>query len=146
VKDYGSIPRDYVMNPNEEDIVPTGGELRDGMVIVLEAKNMREWSDLDEFYPERNNWCEVSQIRYMNDRVYFTGTYADGIKRRRDYQSMTAYLVKLETIPEPKDPVDTEIVAVEMTQERIATGEIHVFVKGQDGNTTRIIVDPAILQ
>lgn len=111
-----TIPADlvgkyYAMDPNTEDLLADSSYLEDGMVVLVESPKLRE--DIDALgYSSNpvlidcasvcNRWGAVSHIKRSRamSMVSFITTYADGTKRKRDYNETHAWFVKLDSIPE----------------------------------------------
>lgn len=110
-----NIPSDYCgklfsMNPETEDIV-RGNELKDGMVVLVEPRDLRFPIDSECSGNSRitfpqivdvNRWCYVTKLHSgfpTNDRISFVGIYSDGTKAFREYQSGTPWFVKIDSIP-----------------------------------------------
>ena len=111
------VDKFYQMDPQFEDLLPTGYELKDGMMVLIEESLIRETTQkygeagyemyqLDRLR-ENNRWCTVSHIdidTYYDEGskrsiVTFIATYPDGTKRKRRYSTSYAWIVKLDTIP-----------------------------------------------
>lgn len=85
-------PKYYKMNPETDDLFPSGDWLREGH-IVLSARNGNR-VDVDapdssnkEIYNlnrqgalKYNRWCEVTRLKHVGDMTIFVGVYEDGIK------------------------------------------------------------------
>lgn len=95
------VPQYYQMNPETDDMLPNGGKIKNGMVVLLASpklryditkKNPLDWQ-LDRML-ERNRWAQVSHVISDGTTVVFIATYEDGTKRQvlADFQS--AWLVK----------------------------------------------------
>lgn len=102
------VSKFYEMDPQTDDLLPNGWRLKNGMVVLSEARLLRE--DVDKLSEdsslywwdkakERNRWATVSDLSYQGDIVSFVATYADGTKRQRMYSCGYAWLVKLDSIP-----------------------------------------------
>lgn len=116
------VSKFYEMNPEDDELLPSGVDLRDGMIVLLEDTLVRgNWETGRELGPyeiervkECNRWCEVSHItirrRFEHDEmgaviaessplVSFVATYPDGTKKKRNYDAAYAWLVKRISIP-----------------------------------------------
>jgi hypothetical protein len=115
------MDKHYAMNPEFDDLLPEGTDLKDGMIVLLEDSMMRgdvDRATRDKYEFERvsevNQWCTVSNIkitqRWERDDmgrvlsegsplVSFIATYPDGVKRKRTYDASYAWLVKKASIP-----------------------------------------------
>jgi hypothetical protein len=121
------VDKFYVMDPEFDDLLNTGAELKDGMIVLIEESmsktnleflNVVDSASYQYDYNralENNRWCTVSQVsirrRYDYDQygavigessplISFIAIYADGTKRKRTYDSSYAWFVKKDTIPE----------------------------------------------
>lgn len=104
----GFVPQYYTMDPETEDLLPSGDMLRDGMVVLLESPSWR-FIDVDKknvsdaafsLALERNRWCTITHLKSRLGRVSFVGVYEDGTKRMRLVpRPDLAWLVKLDSIP-----------------------------------------------
>lgn len=103
----GLVDKFYIMNPSDEDLIPYGNQLQEGMVILLEHYGMRR--ELKEttdganraLLYERNQWCRVIDLDLSTSstQIRFTGVYHDGTKRRRQYNVDHSWLAKLDSMP-----------------------------------------------
>lgn len=113
------VSRDYIMNPEDDDLLFDGTELKPGMVVLLESSTMKgspedmnnEWSR--KRYMENNRWCEVIRVevreRFDHDEsgrtvscsplVSFMARYPDGTLAKRQYDASFAWYVKKFSIP-----------------------------------------------
>lgn len=101
----------YEMNPETDVLLPTGQNLKDGMVVLIDDAELRTDLDLTKYENspdfekylyearERNRWCTVAEVetRYAPE-VSFTALYEDGLKRRRTYHPTKAWLVKQDSL------------------------------------------------
>lgn len=99
-------PKFYSMDPETEELLFDGFELKDGMVVLIESPLMRgDLSAADSNEAEmasvlaNNRWCTVSNIYNHRKMVEFVGTYGDGSKRKRTQGVRWAWLVKKDSIP-----------------------------------------------
>jgi hypothetical protein len=109
------VPHTYMMNPETDEIVPSGFELLNGMSVLIENSNRR--SDLkyftDDLYKasrsienynaalEWNRWCEVTHLTiWNNETVTFVGVYDDGVKIQRRVPVEHAWLVWIDSLPD----------------------------------------------
>lgn len=100
------VTKYHEMNPETEDILPDGGFLAEGMVVLIEDANHRgraseirhDWQI--DHYKTANRWCTVSQLRVSisEDFVRFVGIYEDNTKRSREYPVGKAWLVRKDSI------------------------------------------------
>lgn len=101
------VSRYYVMDPEVEDILPSGKLLMDGMCVLIEgsvsktdiAENMRE--ELVNKALINNRWCRVTDITYEDQdrKVVFVGEYADRSRIQRRMPLNFAWLVKKDSYP-----------------------------------------------
>lgn len=111
------VDKFYEMDPEFEVLLPVGTQLQNNMIVLVEDHMLRvnlEEIDKNRYEEHRaresNRWCVVSELkiidRRMNDftapqnpLVTFIATYADGVQRKRSYDSSYAWIVKRESIP-----------------------------------------------
>lgn len=102
------VSKFYETDPQTDDLLPDGEHLKDGMVVLIESRMLREYvSNSDEVVrpyrqdriKENNRWAAVSHLVYHGDIVSFIATYADGTKRKRTYACGYAWVVKLDSVP-----------------------------------------------
>lgn len=101
------VSRHYVMDPEHEDLLWSGADLRVGMVVLIEDELLRGDPGSSDDYnksraDEANRWCTVERIELSNSGqlVTFLATYGDGTKRKRAYAASYAWLVKLASMPD----------------------------------------------
>lgn len=104
------VEKYYMMNPETEDVLLDGTELRDGMTVLLENPIDRASygvSDRMHTVLKKNRWCTVTKLNVYVDSntVRFVGVYEDGTKIARTHNVPTPWLVKLDSIPE-EDPTN----------------------------------------
>lgn len=107
---YNFVEQFYEMNPDTEDILFDGTELRDGMVVLIENDSSRENLGTVSLSGGamltkalvNNRWCTVSNIRIENSLVYFIAEYENGIKKKRWTSDTYAWYVKKDSIPKDK--------------------------------------------
>lgn len=120
------VDKFYEMDPQFEDLIPEGTQLRDGMIVLLEDSTLRSDPDalLSKYDEERmrevNRWCTVSEltVRRRFDRnemgdvideasplISFIAIYADGTKKKRTYDASYAWIVKLESISQTDERI-----------------------------------------
>ncbi len=103
----GFVPQTYTMDPETEDLLPSGEMLREGMVVLIESWQWRYDIDREltdrsfNLALQRNRWCTVTQIKRneLGNHFKFVGVYEDGTKRVREIPTGVAWLVKLDSIP-----------------------------------------------
>lgn len=111
----------YMMDPEFEDLLADGTELRNGMVVLCEnplwRKDMASAIERGGFAMrqalENNRWCQVTNLRVENrydtdretgevTRIYqvitFVGVYGDGVKIKRSFSPNASWIVKLDSI------------------------------------------------
>ena len=113
------VSRDYVMNPEDDDLLFDGTELKPGMIVLLESSLMKasetdaanEWGR--KRYLEANRWCEVIRVNIrprfdrdeydtvvsMSPLIEFMARYPDGTLAKRTYDASYAWYVKKFSIP-----------------------------------------------
>jgi hypothetical protein len=94
---------DYDMDPETDDLLFDGTELRDGMVVIPESKYLRE--------PRRSShadqWCRATRVTIRQSEikgasvefVEFIGVYADGFKAKFSLGTVNSWIVKKDSIP-----------------------------------------------
>ena len=106
VEEY--VDRYYQMDPETEDMVPSGDRLKNGMRVLIAQPSLRE-----NVVPERlaqpdnvanaqvwNRWCIVTHVTtWSNSRVTFVGIYDNGVKLPRNVENQEAWIVKKDSIP-----------------------------------------------
>ncbi len=99
------VDRFYVMDPEFDDVLFSGAELREGMVVLLEDPLMRGDLDRQDVYSrnrrdECNRWCVVERLEvrprpeFGSPLVRFLARYPDGTKRLRSYDASYGWIVK----------------------------------------------------
>jgi hypothetical protein len=111
----GMVGKYQGMNPETEDLLMDGTELRVGMIVLVESFMRAGLTEMDdenyEWARRANRWCtvatvpQIERVRYKttDDTVVFMGVYEDGTKARRSYMKSTAWLVKKSSIPQPDE-------------------------------------------
>lgn len=104
------VSKFYEMDPETEDVLHNGALLLDGMKVLIEDPNVREFPT-DNMGPAsinkarlRNRWCTVDQVKVENQQhngptVSFVGIYEDGIKRKTSLSVHYGWIVKKDSIP-----------------------------------------------
>jgi hypothetical protein len=103
------VPKYYNMNPETEDVVPNGRHLVDGMKVLIEnvEERFRPENATKDYeiarLLERNRWAVVSEFEYSPEfrSISFIATYDDGTKVQRRTSAINAWLVKLDSFPDP---------------------------------------------
>lgn len=105
--------RSYEMDPVTDVLLFSGEELAEGYIVLVEDPDFRFYRE-DEYaagvqessriVQERrmtNRWCRVLRVDIDggSKRVSFTGIYADGVVRKRNYSLEVAWLAKRESLP-----------------------------------------------
>ena len=100
------VPQYYEMDPTSDELLFDGGELENGMVVLIENPGLRV-PDVDSWLTAYgiklsaeqidnlrvwNRWCEVTNLvidpepknghRCIDRMVRFVGVYADDVKRK----------------------------------------------------------------
>lgn len=112
------VPKYYQMDPEAEDLLPNGKELKNGMMVLIGNPDIRvrvdahmsDWEAERAF--ERNQWCKVSNVEILHFRdgdhvVGFIGIYEDGYKRARSYSTKYPWLVKRNSIEQHMEKRET---------------------------------------
>lgn len=100
----------YEMDPKTEDLLFDGTLLKDGMVVLIEAPQMRmplQFEDgplsRDQMDVARvtNRWCEIVRVEVeprapfqISPTVSFVGKFGDGVRRKRNTPIDYAWIVK----------------------------------------------------
>jgi hypothetical protein len=94
---------DYDMNPETDDLLFDGTELRDGMVVIPENKYQRD--------PRRGShadqWCRATRVTIRPSKINdvpmefleFIGVYADGFKAKFSLGTVNSWIVRKDSIP-----------------------------------------------
>lgn len=96
----GLVSKWYEMDPETEDVLYNGGDLQEGMVVLLENPEMRVdiWeaeTDEEWFRALRTNrWMMVSRIEVIGSYVRLFAEYEDGMKSKLEFPIREAWLVK----------------------------------------------------
>lgn len=102
------VPKFYTMDPDTEDLLRDGKYLANGMRVLVESPNDRgrpeeaeekDW--MKDRVLERNRWCTVSNLESRGNLIRFVAIYDDGTKRLRMSSFSSAWLVKIDSIPDP---------------------------------------------
>ena len=139
------VERFYVMNPETEDVITKGLELKNGMVVLRENGSLRaNLAELDLDWMRdraltRNRWCTVTNVHYVQDLkvVQFTGIYEDGTRRVRNSKLTDSWLVKKSSVDFAKEKyavVHDMLLAIiqaqdEATMHGDGSGEIVLMVE-----------------
>lgn len=121
------VEKTYVMNPETEDVLPTGEQLRNGMIVLIESRGSKVGLE-NTTAPvnltnarKQNRWCEVSELRIWPDsQITFIGIYADGVKCQRRAPVRDAWIVKIDSVPDAVTS-DTEPLYVKEGIDKLAT-------------------------
>lgn len=102
------VPVNYWMNPEIEDLIPSGLLLKDGMVVLVDEMMMRGDPFLIDDSPyaldkclENNRWCTVTELEikgHTTKSVRFVAVYGDRTKRVRMLDVAWPWIVKLSSI------------------------------------------------
>lgn len=112
----------YVMDPEFEDLLPGGMDLKEGMVVLIGDSTHR--MDIPhailkggwflESARKDNRWCTVTNLEVETHHEYdrrtgelvrsfpvvtFIGVYGDGTKYKRSFDMNIPWLVKKDSIP-----------------------------------------------
>jgi hypothetical protein len=99
------VAKYYQMDPETEDMLPNGGAIKNGMVVLIADPNNRfavKETDLDwemDRILERNRWATVSHVISDGTTVVFIAEYEDGTKKQRMMGFKSAWLVKKASMP-----------------------------------------------
>jgi|SRR5215204_4998258 len=100
------VDKYYEMNPGEEDLLPDGSFLVDGMRVLFGDPSLRidvyeEMSPKDlENARKFNRWCTISYIIQGREEVSFIARYDDGTKKKIMIGGIYPWFVKIDTIPD----------------------------------------------
>lgn len=108
INEFGFVQKYYLMNPDTEEILFDGAELRDGMKVLIEDPQLRETitdrlgEDPEAFARamQMNRWCTVSDFTSDFPNIEFIATYEDETQRKMTVDSKKAWIVKMSSIPE----------------------------------------------
>jgi hypothetical protein len=100
------IPKFYTMDPKTEDLLFSGRDLANGMVILVADSDSRQnlkrldadW-ELDRAF-ENNRWAKVTNLQVLGNSLSFVAVYEDGSKRIRSCSVSYAWFVKLDSVPD----------------------------------------------
>lgn len=102
------VPKFYKLDPDTEDLLPSGSHLANGMVVLIgspERRDRPEHNDSDwmnDRIQERNRWCTVTNLEFsrqdLRHQISFVGVYEDGSKRKRTYHVSDSWIVKITSI------------------------------------------------
>lgn len=103
------VDKYYRMNPETEIVIPSGYDLKEGMRVLVEAVDCRQYisdnlRDEPSLYTAallNNRWCVVTDgiAKWPNGDVSFLGLYDDGIIMQRIVIPIYAWIVKKDSIP-----------------------------------------------
>jgi len=105
MSEFNIVAKYYQMDPETEDMLPNGGAIKNGMVVLIADPNNRfavKETDLDwemDRILERNRWAKVSHVIGDGTTVVFIAEYEDGTKKQRMMGFKSAWLVKKASIP-----------------------------------------------
>lgn len=95
---FEKATQDFKMDPQTEDLVPSGDGLENGMVVLVD--DFRH-GPLGKEYDKNNNWCLVTHLEHSHPRnpelINFIAVYQDGHKMRRTYNRSYSWYYKLNT-------------------------------------------------
>lgn len=104
------VPQFYEMDPETEDLLFDGTLLQPGMVVLIEAPELRmplEFADAAPLAPEQmdvaklnNRWTKIVIAEIHSGDVSFIGEFADGTRRKRSTPVRYAWLVKRNSLPD----------------------------------------------
>lgn len=128
--DHNFVERYYQMNPETEDMLPNGGAIRNGMIVLIADPDQRvivkeaflDW-ELDRALV-RNRWAKVSHVMRDNSSVVFIAEYEDGTKKQRMVSFRSAWLVKKASMPD-----DEEVAQQKNKKDTELRTKILLFVK-----------------
>lgn len=96
----GMVDKWYEMDPDTEDLLYDGGELMDGMFVLLENPEMRvdvreELTDEELFRARRTNrWMQISRVKVTDKHVSFMAEFEDGVKSKLEFPVDESWIVK----------------------------------------------------
>lgn len=100
----------YEMDPEFEDILYDGTELKNGMVVLIESYHGRAEQCSADSSPTLiaenkilNRWATVERVHFQHGNVHFVAVYGDGTKVKRNYLDALSWLVKKDSLPEPEE-------------------------------------------
>ena len=99
------VERYATVDPETEEILFSGADLRRDMIVVIEDVELR-WDLVDEpderqlyYTMVMNRWCRVSNLFHRNGKVEFLAEYEDGFQVKRVTPVEKAWIVKKDSIP-----------------------------------------------
>lgn len=117
LKEYGAlknlVPKYYVLNPETEDMLPSGRVLKNGMKVLVEDPDRRQrpenftkgdWAR--DWILVENRWCTVTHFTFTDRNVQFIAVYDDGTKRQRKVPADCAWIVKKDSVKAVNDKHD----------------------------------------
>lgn len=98
-----------VMDPATEDLLSSGHDLRNGMIVLI-GEMPERWSVVGEpdenqayYIMLMNRWALISEVHHRSTpnghKVVFVATYKDGTKIKRQHDINYSWLVKLDSMP-----------------------------------------------
>jgi hypothetical protein len=93
---------DYDMNPDTDDLLFDGTELRNGMIVLPESKAQRA----QRYGSHADRWCRAERITIRPSTINgvpvkfleFIGIYADGYKAKFSLGTVNSWIVKKDSI------------------------------------------------
>lgn len=103
------VDKYFQMDPETDDLLPTGDKLEVGMVVLIEDYTKRiaipeggvvTLNGVSQYLAlESNRWCRISDVKVVGMSLSFVATYADGTKRKRFESVTNAWYVKKDSKP-----------------------------------------------
>jgi hypothetical protein len=102
-------PKYRTMNPELEDLLKSGLDLREGMMVLIDSPELRypDLSDAEavlDYTRKFAKWCEVTQLSWNDGLVEFIGLYGDMTKRLISVSVTHAWFVMKDSIPAEIEP------------------------------------------
>lgn len=102
----GLVSHDQTWNALTEFYAPSGKELENGMVVLIEPAryrwDIRQVTEFDSVQLKKalaaNRWCQVSALEVNDAYVSFLGTYEDRGREWREYPVSCGWLVKRNSV------------------------------------------------
>jgi hypothetical protein len=144
--DVNPVSKYRTMDVKTEDLLFSGMELRNGMIVLIENQYRMELvdspsDDLLWRIQLANRWCQVSNVICTDVVVGFVATYADGTKVKREYPLSISWYVKKASIPtESKPTFRNDVIVGEYTERHNEDGTTSIYITEQNGNVTEFIV------
>lgn len=110
----GLVSHDQTWNALTEFYAPSGKELENGMVVLIEPAryrwDIRQVTEYDSVQLEKalaaNRWCKISALEANDEYVSFLGIYEDLGRKWREYPVSCGWLVKRNSVSPAKSAAE----------------------------------------